>query len=90
MSDNLTNLISAAVAAKMTPDFIEKEVNSRVEKLVIECIDRSFRSYSDTAKQVEEAVTAALKVDRLDLPSYGAMVTAMLKSRRTTTNSEHW
>ncbi|MBA4756258.1 MAG: hypothetical protein H2050_15640 [Sphingobium sp.] len=81
MSDNLTNLISAAVAAKMTPDFIEKEVNSRVEKLVIECIDRSFRSYSDTAKQVEEAVTAALKVDRLDLPSYGAMVTAMLKSQ---------
>lgn len=81
MSDNFTNLISAAVTAKMTPDFIEKEVNSRVEKLVVECIDKAFRSYSDTAKQVEEAVTAALKVDKLDLPSYGAMVTAMLKSQ---------
>ncbi|WP_341896403.1 hypothetical protein [Sphingobium sp. YR657] len=81
MTDNLTNIISAAVAAKMTPDFIEKEVNSRVEKLVVECIDKSFRSYSDTAKQIEEAVAAALKVEKLDLPSYGAMVTAMLKTQ---------
>ncbi|WP_257556482.1 hypothetical protein [Sphingobium sp. CFD-2] len=81
MTDNLTNLISQAVAARMTPDFIEKEVNSRVEKLVIECIDKSFRSYSDTAKQVEEAVTEALKVHKLDLPSYGEMVTVMLKKQ---------
>lgn len=81
MSENLTNIISAAVAAKMTPDFIEKKVNSRVEKLVVECIDRSFRSYSDTAKQIEEAVSAALKVDRLDLPSYGDMVARMLKAQ---------
>jgi hypothetical protein len=81
MSTDFSTLIADAVAAKMTPDFIEKEVNSRVEKLIVECIDKSFRSYSDTAKQVEEAVTAALKVDRLDLPSYGDMVTRMIKSQ---------
>ncbi|PHP21400.1 hypothetical protein CG471_02180 [Sphingobium sp. IP1] len=81
MSTDFSTLIADAVAAKMTPDFIEKEVNSRVEKLIVECIDKSFRSYSDTAKQIEEAVTAALKVSKLDLPSYGTMVTAMLKSQ---------
>ncbi len=81
LPDDLTGLISRAVVARMTPDFIEKEVNSRVEKLIVECIDRSFRSYSDTAKMIENAVTAAIKVEQLDLPSYGAMVTAMLKSQ---------
>lgn len=81
MSTDFSNLIADAVAAKMTPDFIEKEVDSRVEKLIVECIDKSFCSYSDTAKLIEEAVTAALKVSKLDLPSYGTMVTAMLKSQ---------
>ncbi|KEZ17696.1 hypothetical protein CP98_03179 [Sphingobium yanoikuyae] len=81
MSTDFSNLIADAVTAKMTPDFIEKEVNSRVEKLIVECIDKSFRSYSDTAKQVEEAVTLALRVENLDLPSYGDMVTRMIKSQ---------
>lgn len=78
---DLTGIISAAVAAKMTPEFIEKEIDSRVEKLIIETIDRSFRSYSDLAKLIEAAVTEALKVEHLDLPSYGAMVTNMLKAQ---------
>jgi hypothetical protein len=78
---NLTGLISAAVAEKMTPDFVEKEVNTRVEKLIVESIDRALRSYSDTGKLIEKAVEEALKVERLDLPSYGAIVTDMLKAQ---------
>ncbi|QSR18453.1 hypothetical protein [Novosphingobium sp. KA1] len=81
MIDTLTNLISAAVTAKMTPDFIEKEVNSRVEKLIVESVDRALRSYSDTGKLIEKAVEDALRVDHLDLPSYGAIVTQMLKTQ---------
>ena len=83
MSDqqNLSMLIVAAVAAKMTPEFIEKEVNSRVEKLVVETIDRAFRTYSDLGGQIETAVKEALKVERLDLPSYGGIVTMMLKAQ---------
>jgi hypothetical protein len=81
VTEDFPNLIANAVAAKMTPDFIEKEVNSRVDKLIVECIDKAFRSYSDTAKTIEDAVSAALKVDKLDLPSYGAMVTEMLRAQ---------
>jgi len=77
----LGNLISAAVTAKMKPEFIEKEVNSRVEKLIVESVDRALRSYSDTGKLIEKAVEDALKVERLDLPSYGSMVTQMLKAQ---------
>lgn len=80
-NDKLSGLISAAVAAKLTPDFIEKEVNSRVEKLIIEVIDRMLRTYSDTGKEIERAVGEALRVERLDLPSYGSIVTAMLKAQ---------
>ncbi|WP_164521359.1 hypothetical protein [Sphingomonas sp. ABOLF] len=65
----------------MTPEFIEKEVNSRVEKLIIESVDRALRSYSDTGKMIEKAVEEALKVERLDLPSYGAIVTQMLRAQ---------
>lgn len=78
---NLTALISNAVSVKMTPEFVEKEVNSRVEKLIIEVIDRAMRTYSNTGKEVERAVGEALKVDRLDLPSYGGMVSKILKAQ---------
>jgi hypothetical protein len=78
---DMTNLIGAAVAAKMTPDFIEKEVATRVDKLIVESIDKALRSYSDTGKLIEKAVEDALRVDRLDLPAYGETVKAILQAQ---------
>lgn len=85
---DLTNLISAAVAEKMTPEFITKEIDIRVEKLVIESVDRALRSYSDTGKLIEKAVEDALRVNRLDLPSYGTTVTKILKTQIETCVAE--
>lgn len=78
---DLTSLISAAVAAKMTPEFIEKEVDVRVGKLLTESIDAALRSYSDVGKMIKAAVEEALKVDSINLPSYGSLVTTMLKAQ---------
>lgn len=78
---DLASLISNAVAARMTPEFIEKEVIARTDKLIVESIDRAFRSYSDTAKLIEKAIEDALRVGRLDLPTYGNMVAAMVKAQ---------
>lgn len=78
---DLTNLISAAVAAKMTPEFITKEIDTRVEKLIVESVASALRSYSDTGKLIEAAIADALRVDRLDLPSYGTTVAAILKAQ---------
>lgn len=75
------SIISAAVAAKMTPGFIDKEVGARVDKLIIESIDASLRKYSDTGDMITKAVGEALRVDRLDLPTYGNVVAAMLKEQ---------
>jgi len=85
---DLTGLISAAVAAKMTPDFIEKEVNSRVDKLIVESVDKALRTWSDTGKLIEKAIEDALRVDRIDLPSYGVTVAAMVKSIVETRTAE--
>jgi len=82
MSDlNLSAAISAAVAAKMTPEFIEKEIDIRVGKLIEGAVESALRTYSDTGKLTTEKVTDALRVDKLDLPAYGSVVTAMLKEQ---------
>lgn len=75
----LGDAISAAVAAMLTPEHIEKEVQTRVAKLVTEGVDRALRSYSDTGKLIEKAVEDALRVNSLDLPSYGSTVAQILK-----------
>jgi hypothetical protein len=80
-TENLSDLINRAVLARMTPDFIEKAVDVRVGKLVDEAVADALRSYSDTGKLITEAVKGALKVERLDLPSYGHVVTAMLREQ---------
>lgn len=77
----MSNLIADAVARKLTPEFIEQEIDTRVSKLVVEAVDKALRSWSDTGKLIETAIENSLRVDRLDLPSYGSTVTAILKAQ---------
>jgi len=77
--DGLYDIISAAVAAKLTPEFVEQHVASRVEKLIVDVIDSSMRSWGDLGKTIEAAVKNALKVHDLNLPSYGALITGILE-----------
>ncbi len=77
----MSNLIADAVARKLTPEFIEQEIDTRVGKLVVEAVDKALRSWSDTGKLIETAIENSLRVDRLDLPSYGSTVTAILKAQ---------
>lgn len=78
---NLGEAISRAVASKLDAAFVEKEIETRVEKLVIEAVDRALRSYSETGKLIEQKIEEALRVDRLDLPSYGETVSKILKAQ---------
>lgn len=78
-SGNLAELINGAVAARLQGEFVEQQVTARVDKLVVDAIDNALRSYSDVGKMIEQAVKDALRVDRLDLPNYGMMVTEMVK-----------
>lgn len=80
MTDTI-DLINKAVAEVMTPEFVKDRVATRVEKLVTEAVDDALRSYSDIGKQIKEAVAASLKVNELNLPSYGCMVTGMIEQQ---------
>lgn len=78
---NLGDLISASVAKNLDAAFVEKEVEARINKLIVEAVDNALRSWSDTGKLIHKAVEEALRVDRLDLPSYGSTVAVILKEQ---------
>ena len=78
---DLGKIVSEAVAARMTPEFVEQEVNARVDKLIAEAVDRALRSYSDTGQLIQKAVEDALRVDAIDLPNYGHIVCGILKTQ---------
>ncbi|WP_278069866.1 hypothetical protein [Brevundimonas sanguinis] len=80
MTDTI-DLINKAVAETMTPDFVKAQVATRVKKLVVEAVDAALRSYSDIGKEIKEAVEASLKVNDLNLPSYGLLVTGMIEKQ---------
>lgn len=79
--NEFSDLIANAVAAKMTPEFIEKEVDTRVEKLITESVSQALGIYSETGKAIKAAVENALRVNDIDLPSYGEVVTKILKAQ---------
>lgn len=76
---NLGELISQKVAAQLDAAFVEKEVETRVSKLVVEAVSNALRSYGETGKLIEKAVEDALRVSHIDLPSYGHVVTQILQ-----------
>lgn len=79
--ENMGALISAAVAARVTPEYVEEQVTKRVDALIDEAVNDALRSFSDNGKLIRDAVAGALKVGELDLPSYGHIVTTVLKSQ---------
>lgn len=81
MSNTLSDTVAAAVAGTITPEFIQTVVTEKAKSLVEDCVKSALGRYSDTGKQIEEAVTEALRVDKLDLPTYGDTVSAMLKAQ---------
>lgn len=79
--NNMGALISAAVAARITPDYVETKVAEKLDRLIDDAVGAALRTYSDNGKLITDAVKEALKVGDLDLPSYGHVVTTILKSQ---------
>lgn len=78
---NLADIIHEIVTEKVTEDAVRQEVAKHVEKFVVDVISSQMRQYSDVGKAIEKALTESLRVDHLNLPSYGAMVQKLLKSQ---------
>jgi hypothetical protein len=74
----LDQLVRDAVTNTVTPDYIDAQVKSHVDKLVSEALKEALSSYSPTGKAIKAAIATALEVNNLDLPSYGHAVTRIV------------
>lgn len=74
----LDQLVRDAVAASVTPAYIDAQVKSHVDKLVADALHEALSSCSPTGKAIKAAIGAALSVNELDIPSYNQVVTRMV------------
>lgn len=78
---DLTSFIVAEVHRQTSEDALRQHVETQIAKAVKETVDRAF-SYGDVRKQIDKVVIDALHIGSgLDVPSYGAMVMAVLRQK---------
>ncbi len=75
---SFADLVQSSLNAAVTPERIAEKVNAHVEKAVDEAIADALRSWSDTGKAIAGALKNSLRVDELNLPAYGHVVTEIL------------
>lgn len=68
------HLVQAALNDAVTPEKIAAKVSAHVEKAVDQAIADAMYSWSDTGKLVKGAIEDSLRVNKLDIPSYGHVV----------------
>lgn len=73
------NLIQDAIHAALNPEKIGILAEKHVERLVEEAVQESFHSWTGTGKAITELVKASLQVKDLDLPSYGHVVSEIVR-----------
>lgn len=75
---DLNTLVIEAVAATVTPELIRDKVQKHVDDIIKDALKESLSSYSETGKMIKAAIGKALRVQDIDLPDYGFMVTQMV------------
>lgn len=79
--NDLSGLVNEAVKNTMTPERVNEAVQKHVDDLIKQSLKDSLSFYSPLGKQIKEAVEESLKVNQLDLPSYGSTVASILKTQ---------
>lgn len=80
---NLSDFIVAEVARQCASDNVRKLVEAKIDESIRGAVNDAFRSYGDVRQHLEKAVKDALQIGerRLDVPSYGNMVMAILRTK---------
>lgn len=80
--NELQKFILAEVFRQSSTPEIHKLIETKVSEAMKSAIDIAFRSYGDIGKQIEKVVANSLQLsDRMDMPTYGTMVMALLRER---------
>lgn len=86
---NLTDFIVAEVFQQMKSDKVRELVEKKIADIISSAVESSFRSYVNVGKQIEAAVSNSLDIHgSVDLPAYGQMVMALLRSKMDETLSD--
>lgn len=78
--NNLEEMLVDAVKRHSTTEAIQAVVDKQIEDIITRAVETGLRSYGDIGKQIETKIKAALQLPDLDLPSYGHMVVARMRS----------
>lgn len=79
---NLSDFIVAEVHKQTSEEALRTKVEAKIGESVKAAVDQAFRSYGDIGKQIEQAVTNSLRIEKhLDVPAYGVMVMAVLRNK---------
>ncbi|MEN5084306.1 hypothetical protein ABE438_17635 [Bosea sp. TWI1241] len=79
---NLTDFILAEVHRQTSEEALRKVVAEKIGGVVARAVDDSMRTYGGVGQKIAKAVEKALDLgEALDVPSYGHMVTAMLRAK---------
>ncbi|MER9436725.1 hypothetical protein NKJ04_17680 [Mesorhizobium sp. M0618] len=79
---NLNDFIVAEVHKQTSEPAIQALVEKKIAETVADAVKRSMESYGDVGKQIHKVVANALDIgERLDVPAYGNMVMAVLRSK---------
>lgn len=76
---DMHSIAAEAMTRLIASGKIEAAVTASVEKTVIEAVHEHLRSWSDFGKMVKEAVERSIAFERVDLPSYNAIVLDTLR-----------
>jgi len=78
--DHLESMLIDAVKRHSSTEAIQALIDEQIGKVIAATIKNAMQSYGDLNKQIEAKMKAALVLPDLDLPSYGHMVMARLRS----------
>lgn len=82
IATNLTDLMVAEVTKQTNGPAVQLLIAKKVEETIETAVTNAFRSFGDVNKQITHIITDSLKIaDRMDIPSYGTMVMALLRTK---------
>jgi hypothetical protein len=87
-STDIALLANQALQAATAPERVKEIIDKQINETVASAIRDATRSYSRFAKDLEKKIEDALSINNLDLPSYNAMVCAMVQNQVEAVTSE--
>lgn len=80
--ENLRNSVIEEINRQATEENVQRLVEKKISEAIEYSINDAFKSWGEVGKQIDTAIKQSLQIsDRMDIPSYGVMVMAVLRQK---------